>query len=654
MGEMYILLLAISMLLAGHYSKVLRWEQFLVIYEEPNRNLLLRALSIGFMFNLFLPFRLGDLIRAYIAGSKLKNGFLFAIATIIVERFLDVVVVGILFATFLLLGFNTGKIVESTVFYIVFAGILLPVSILLVKFSRVPKMMMKNVSSIFNKNIELTLLLFSWSIISSFKDMYLQLNRRNLFLNTVCMWAFYMVSYYCFALYLQKIGGNYNVIDVFTLLFSYSNLDGATIGNAYKNIDFYTHLPILLLIYIGSPLLIMMLLSLLPKKIKAMAGNDTNTSSEKYLNLLPYINDKEKLAFLEAYFSGKSRDYFMTYLSINRDINIIQDFSAGSNATTILCADKEGTFFRKYAFGDAGKKLNEQAIWIKEHMENIFLPKIVNEKAGENYYCYDMEQNKLAIGFFNFIHSVNADKSWQILKNLLEDLHHNLHSLNIRKSDAASIEKYIDNKIIYNLNKIKASKWINRLLEYSYLYVNGKQYKNVKELEGILSKEHLIKIFQKDIYAELHGDLTIENIIYAEEMPKQYYLIDPNHGNIHNSPNLDYAKLLQSLHSGYEFLMRTKDFEVKNNQINFLHTRTVAYDRVYEKYKKYLLETFSIQEVRSIFYHELVHYLRLLPYKLEKDGEKSVIFFAAFIILLNEINDKEKEWLQYENETGDF
>jgi len=648
MDSIYMLVVAIVMLLAGHYFKVLRWEQFLVIYEESNRSLLLRSLSIGYIINLFFPFRLGDLVRAYISGSKLKNGFLFAISTIIVERFLDVVVVGLLFGTFLFLGFNTEKIIASTMFYIIFAGMLIPLSILLIKFSKIPKILMKSFSSIFNKNIELKLLVFSWSIISSFKDMYLQLSRKKLLLNTILMWAFYLISYYCFALYLQMIGGNYNTIDVFTLLFSYSNLDAATIGNLYKNLDFYSRLPLILLVYIAAPLVIMIFLSLLPNKIKAMANSDNDANNEKILNLLPYINDKEKLVFLETYFSGKSREYFVTYLNINRDINIIQDLSAGSNATTILCADEKGTFFRKYAFGDAGEKLKEQATWIKTHIENLYLPNIMNEKTGENYYCYDMEQNKLTVSFFNFIHSVSADKSWQILKNLLEDIHHNLHSLNTHNADELSMNRYVDDKIINNLNKIKSSKYISKLLEYSHLFINGKKYSNLKGFEKILSREYLIKIFKDDVYAELHGDLTIENIIYAEEMPRQYYLIDPNQGNIHNSPNLDYAKLLQSLHSGYEFLMKTKKFDVKENQINFLYTRTVAYDKVYKKYKEYLSEKFSPIQVRSIFYHELVHYLRLLPYKLEKDGEKSIIFFATFIILLNEIAVEEKEWIKYE------
>ena len=62
------------------------------------------------------------------------------------------------------------------------------------------------------------------------------------------------------------------------------------------------------------------------------------------------------------------------------------------------------------------------------------------------------------------------------------------------------------------------------------------------------------------MYSDIHGDLTIENLICRRESEKEkdYYIIDPNTGNVHDSPNLDYSKLLQSLHGGYEFLMNTK------------------------------------------------------------------------------------------------
>ena len=84
----------------------------------------------------------------------------------------------------------------------------------------------------------------------------------------------------------------------------------------------------------------------------------------EYLNLLPNENNKERLEFLEKYFLDEDKSYIENYLKINQKINIIRDFSAGSNATTMLCMNKDGMFYRKYAFEDR-EKLYEQILWIE-------------------------------------------------------------------------------------------------------------------------------------------------------------------------------------------------------------------------------------------------------------------------------------------------
>ena len=76
---------AVFLLLAGHYFRMMRWKQFVEIYEQPSRSRLLRSLSIGYAVNFFVPFRIGDLLRAFLTGRHLKNGFGFALSTIILD-----------------------------------------------------------------------------------------------------------------------------------------------------------------------------------------------------------------------------------------------------------------------------------------------------------------------------------------------------------------------------------------------------------------------------------------------------------------------------------------------------------------------------------------------------------------------------------------
>ena len=157
-----------------------------------------------------------------------------------------------------------------------------------------------------------------------------------------------------------------------------------------------------------------------------------------------------------------------------------------------------------------------------------------------------------------------------------------------------------------------------------------------------MTHEHLYEIFKNDYYSDIHGDLTIENIICVKnnkKNSKNYYIIDPNTGNLHDSPYLDYGKLLQSIHGGYEFLMNTKQVSYDDEKIEFLFTKSSRYYELYNEYTKYLLDKFKEEGLKSIFYHEIIHWLRLMPYKIEKNGERCVIFYAGLIMVLAEVEE---------------
>ena len=136
---------------------------------------------------------------------------------------------------------------------------------------------------------------------------------------------------------------------------------------------------------------------------------------------------------------------------------------------------------------------------------------------------------------------------------------------------------------------------------------------------------------------EIHGDLTIENIIGERAEERTFYFIDPNTGKLHEGKALDYAKLLQSLHGGYEFLMAVSNYEIKGNEIRFFATRSMIYEQIYKKFDSYLRSIMTPEEVRSVYFHEVIHFLRLLPYKIQKDGKKAGVFYAQMIIILHDI-----------------
>jgi len=633
------LIIAIVLVCLAHFIRTLRWELFVKTYEKPNTKNLLQSLSIGYFINSFIPFKAGDLVRAWISGRKMKNGRGFALATVIVDRYLDILVVGILFAIFSAFNLDSA---DSVWFYMFLAVGVLAVTLLVYILRGYVKRILKNIAGIFNAGIEIRLLRFFWSLIWSFKDIFKKISKTRLLLETLGMWILYLASYYCFAAFLSHQGSNVNWLDVFYMLFTKNSIHVGSLGAITVTQGMMNVQMIWTGIYLFTPIVILFVISLCLKS----KDDETLDSEEEYLNLIPQLDENERLNFLETYFSNERREYIESYLKINQNILIIRDYSAGSNATTMLCMNNGKNFFRKYAFGADGDKLYQQIEWLQRFKDIIPLPDIMQYQKQDNFCYYDMPYDSQAVGLFDYAHSMPKENAWKFIKKATECLENSLYKVNQRPADKATIDEYIKSKVNKNLDKIMNAKYLKRLMEYDEIIINGRSFHNLPYYLPYLSEEHLYDIFKNDTYSEIHGDLTIENIICTRNADgdDDFYIIDPNTGNVHDSSNLDYGKLLQSIHGGYEFLMATKNVSIERNRINFVFTKSEAYTYLYDMLDKYMREHFEEERVKSIYYHEIIHWLRLMPYKIEKNGKRVLLFYAGMLMVMYDVvNNFEEE-----------
>lgn len=619
----------------AHLVRIFRWELFIDVYEKPNRKNLILAISCGYILNYFLPFKLGEFARAWCSGRKMKNGKVLGFSTVIIDRYLDVVFVGIIFILLSYSGVGGGTSKRTALIYVEMSIVLLAVALLIYMMRNAVKRVVRVVASIFNEHIESAFLQFAWALIWNFKDVLQKINKIKLILLTVCMWLGYLISYYFFACFLQLRGVETTWVDVFFMLFTQDGIKGSSGGVALYRSDAIAAHPFYMVAYMAFPTVILLILSLLLKQEK----EEDIVEEGNYLRLLPHIDAKERLDFLENYFSGENRVYVENYLKINQEISIIRDYSAGSNATTMLCMDGRSTFFRKYVFGENGEKLYQQVCWIEENRNGLALPEILRQEKTDLYCYYDMPYNSGSVGLFEYVHSMPLDRTWRLVSAVLESLESSIYQRSQSSSDKETIQQYVKLKVLKNVEKIKNAKRIKNLQQYETIFINGIEYNNISYYEKYLTEEYLQKIFEKDTYSVIHGDLTVENIICVRDDKgnDDFYIIDPNTGNIHNSPNLDYAKLLQSIHGGYEFLMATKDVKVEENRINFLFTRSSAYMELHELFREYMLDKLGEERTKSIYFHEIIHWLRLLPYKIEKDGKRALLFYAGMLIVMNDV-----------------
>ena len=79
--------------------------------------------------------------------------------------------------------------------------------------------------------------------------------------------------------------------------------------------------------------------------------------------------------------------------------------------------------------------------------------------------------------------------------------------------------------------------------------------------------------------------------------------------------------------------MRTERCSMAGNEIKFMSGTSRSYRDLYKEYSGMLKESFSERELKSIYYHEIVNWLRLMPYKLEHDEAKAPVFLAGMLLV---------------------
>lgn len=84
-------------------------------------------------------------------------------------------------------------------------------------------------------------------------------------------------------------------------------------------------------------------------------------------------------------------------------------------------------------------------------------------------------------------------------------------------------------------------------------------------------------------------------------------------------------------------MMSTKSVKVSENKINFLFTKSSAYIELHERLRKYMKNQLGDERTRSIYFHEIIHWLRLMPYKIDKAGKRAVLFYAGMLMVMNDV-----------------
>jgi hypothetical protein len=180
----------------------------------------------------------------------------------------------------------------------------------------------------------------------------------------------------------------------------------------------------------------------------------------------------------------------------------------------------------------------------------------------------------------------------------------------------------------------------NDILQLGFLDLNGEIF-NLSRLNILKDRDWFISRLRDRRQSKIHGDLTIENIMLdgSSNSHKTWFLIDPNPVNGFQSPLIDFAKLMQSLHLGYEALHKMPRAKLSGNQLVVGLHRSSQYERIHVYVVDLLRNTFGSDILKEIDLHEIINFLRLIPYQLRTNKEAGLAFFGCLCMLIREFDN---------------
>jgi hypothetical protein len=625
--DVVLLIAASGVMLAAHFARATRWA--LLLPTRPMRRFsLLLGLSLGYLVNMIVPLRVGEVVRAWFVSEREQIRLAYVGATVVAERLTDLLVVGVIGLVISIYNDGLGDFAGTAfVFLMLFAAGV--ACALLVRNSRRARLYLWTAASIFNERVRFGILDLFWS--------YSELVVAGKVLSwryatgTVVMWALYILSYRLFG---SALGGSTNETVHILLGWPLLSLGEAVAsGGPFRDqvlLLVFTGLPVLGVVIYGVSHQRSSLLRLLSARFHygGVPSSRFPTHTRER-----FKNEAEYQYFLTSLFSGDDHAVTGFGLRAVEDGIVHKLFNGGSDAVTSLVGIDGRLLIRKFALGPAGAKLKVQADWLAtQGTRELPLVDIVGTRAGAGFYRYDMPLVVPATDLYDVVHTQSAAQSEALFADIIRRVA-TFHECTANEHPAAAdtVEGYLATKAAKNAADILS--FVETMLPTSTYEINGTAH-DLADWDRLLDPDWLAGQIRHRGTCVIHGDLTIENIIVAPTRTPGWYIIDPNPENIFDTPMIDWAKLMQSLHLGYEGLNRGVVCSMADNTISLSLTRSHVYSALHAELERFVDEGWGADGLREVYFHELVNYLRLTPYKIRQDALRGLTFFTCTSILL--------------------
>lgn len=632
------LLASLLLLFAGHLVRTFRWRLLSAPFIKARLSAYFLPLAAGYAANLVLPFRLGEIIRTLLVSRLAKLPFGQALSTVVLDRSADVLVV----AGFVILFSSFGLLAESTISFILAASVAATVSLFWVMCYANTRWFLLAAgkgASLFNPTLERHILGFFWANHQLISHFVKRGPLLNFLLLTVLMWGCYGTSMYVFTQSACSMNPLSCLFEMAEFLYFSPSSGPQQIFAMRQDSNL---LPLATYMLLGFLPLLAVALYLMLRGNKNAVGLSRWFGGTPSMKLNIFLQPADELAFLQAFSRAEDPAPLLESYKLNQDIVVLKNLSGGSAATTLLAQQGNEAFYRKYAIGAEAFKLSRQHAWMETHRRHLPLASLLRHTSSKGFFSYDMPFDPTCYGLFDYIHTHSVEASWNILQTIQNDLAENLHAPTRHKLSHHQAEAYLTQKLLGPLAKaLEINPALAELAAQPEIIVNGAPVRAASHLLKNLDIPHLAKHLNLNQGATVHGDLTVENIVYNPNHPRGYYLIDPLTDNLFESKYLDAAQLLQSLESGYEFMTRLNRVSVNGPRIDYPLPVSAQYDALCKRLTRDLLRRHGESGWWEIQLHHAVKMARILPYRCHHQPLAVPAYYAIFSRLLDRLLQQE-------------
>jgi hypothetical protein len=198
--------------------------------------------------------------------------------------------------------------------------------------------------------------------------------------------------------------------------------------------------------------------------------------------------------------------------------------------------------------------------------------------------------------------------------------------------------QYIDacEKLKLRIKEASQYPFLRAVVDNKTFNINGKSCLSPQQLlSGFYSNTSQIEKIFGNTTGIIHGDLHIGNILLSPSFEDKLFILDP--GSTKPLPiQYDGGKILQSVHSGYEQIMRGQYSLFRHGK----NTYSLKIDEV-EQFKDvyfHICQTWDKKLLIGSLFMEAMHFLTVAPHHAQRHDEARVLYLIG-VQRLNELVD---------------